>query len=126
MSTGDKPPIGAIVWRDLTVADADAICRFYCDVVGWTSQPHEMGGYHDFDIRDASGQTVAGICHARGENAKLPAQWLVYISVADVEASVRRCRQLGGEILDGPRMMGQSRFCVIRDPAGAVAAMIEA
>ncbi|MCK6484729.1 MAG: VOC family protein [Phycisphaerae bacterium] len=126
MSQSDEPPIGAIVWRDLTVADADAIRRFYCDVVGWISAPHDMGGYHDFDIRDVSGQTVAGICHARGDNASLPAQWLIYIRVADVEASAQRCTALGGDILDGPRMMGSNRFCVIRDPAGAVTALIEA
>jgi predicted enzyme related to lactoylglutathione lyase len=67
---------------------------------------------------------VAGICHARGSNADLPAQWLATITVEDVDRNAARCAELGGEILAGPRDMGsQGRFCVIRDPAGAVAAL---
>jgi len=31
----------------------------------------------------------------------------------------------GGKLIDGPRMMGKSRFCVIQDPAGAMIALIE-
>jgi|GEM_PF-2074257 len=33
-------------------------------------------------------------------------------------------RDLTVEVIDGPRPMGKSRFCVIRDPAGTVAALI--
>ena len=66
---------------------------------------------------------MAGICHARGSNANLPAQWLMYVVVEDVEASARHCVELGGELLDGPRELGGGRFCVIRDPAGAVCAL---
>jgi predicted enzyme related to lactoylglutathione lyase len=67
---------------------------------------------------------VAGVCHARGANANLPAQWLVYVQVEDVEASARRAAELGGAVVDGPRGMGSLRFCVIRDPAGAVLALV--
>ena len=28
---------------------------------------------------------MTGICHARGSNAELPAGWLIYITVADVD-----------------------------------------
>jgi predicted enzyme related to lactoylglutathione lyase len=49
VSDADKPQIGTILWRDLTVQDADQVQRFYCQVVGWTSAPHDMGAYHDFD-----------------------------------------------------------------------------
>ena len=34
------------------------------------------------------------------------------------------CVELGGQVIDGPREMGGQTFCVIRDPAGAVAALI--
>ena len=34
-----------------------------------------------------SGKVAAGVCHARGSNAKLPAQWLIYITVEDVDKS---------------------------------------
>ena len=119
-----KAAVGSVVWRDLTVEKADEIQKFYCDVVGWRSRPHAMGNYHDFDILATGGETVAGICHARGENASLPPQWLIYIKVEDVDESAKRCVAQGGRIIDGPRAMGDARFCVIQDPAGAFAALI--
>ena len=124
MPTSEKPVIGSISWRDLTVADADAIRDFYAKVVGWTHSPVEMGGYSDYCMNRPDGVTEAGICFARGPNAKLPPQWLMYITVADVAASAKKCVELGGKILDGPRSVGEHTFCVIQDPAGAVAGII--
>jgi predicted enzyme related to lactoylglutathione lyase len=125
MSNAQKHQIGEIVWRDLTVQDAEQARKFYCDVVGWTSTPQEMGNYADFNIHaPATDECIAGICHARGTNTNVPAQWLMYINVADVDASAARCIQLGGKVIDGPRAMGAMRFCVIQDPAGAVAALV--
>jgi uncharacterized protein len=120
----DTPVPGSIVWQDLTVPDAAAVRRFYERVVGWTAGEHPMDGYSDYEIKDGAGHVVAGICHARGPNANIPPQWLIYIAVADVAAAARRCEELGGKVLDGPRAMGGKQFCVIQDPAGAVAALI--
>lgn len=44
--------------------------------------------------------------------------------VEDIDSSIRRAVELGGHLIDGPRKMGKNRFCVIRDPAGAVMALI--
>ena len=66
---------------------------------------------------------MAGICHARGANDNLPAQWLLYVNVEDIDSSIRRAVELGGHLVDGPRKMGKNRFCVIRDPADAVIAL---
>ena len=67
--------------------------------------------------------SVAGICHARGVNADLPPDWLIYIAVEDVDGSAQLCEDLGGEVVVQPRFMINGRFCVIRDPAGAVCAL---
>lgn len=121
----DTPPVGRIVWQDLTVPNAAALRDFYCAVVGWTATPHDMGDYADFNIHPPdSTDTVAGICHAQGPNANVPPQWLIYIAVADVAASAAKCVALGGAVVDGPRLMGAQQFCVIRDPAGAVVALV--
>ncbi len=121
----DPAPIGSIGWIDLTVPDAAAVRDFYQAVVGWTVSPVKMGDYDDFCMNPPStGQPVAGVCHARGENGDLPPQWLIYITVRDVDASAAKCVSLGGKVVAGPRnLAGQGRFCVIRDPAGAVAAL---
>ena len=118
--------IGSVCWTDLTVPDAEHVADFYRHVVGWTMTPIQMGGYRDYCMNTPdTGQTVAGICHARGLNADLPPEWLIYIVVGDVDQSAAACVRLGGKVVVGPREMeGQGRFCVIRDPAGAAAALI--
>jgi predicted enzyme related to lactoylglutathione lyase len=51
---------------------------------------------------------------------------LAYVTVADLDESVARFQSLGGKILRPPQSMGpQGRFCVVQDPAGAVAALYE-
>ena len=125
MSENQTSETGTIAWIDLTVEHAAEIRDFYCRVTGWTAEPHNMGDYDDFDIKTpGSGKTVTGICHARDSNAKVPPQWMIYITVEDVDKSVARCLELGGKIIDGPRQIGHNRFCVIQDPAGAVAALM--
>ena len=127
MSDSPGPDVGSIGWTDLTVDAAEEVRDFYGEVVGWNHDAVEMDGYSDFSMTTpTSGQTVAGICHARGNNAGLPPQWLIYINVADVEHSMQRCVELGGEILVPPRGGPEkARYCVIRDPAGAVAALFQ-
>jgi len=126
MSDKDKGQVGTIGWVDLTVDAAESVRDFYRQVVGWESNELDMGGYSDYCMNTpGEGKTVAGICHARGTNTDLPAQWLVYITVEDVDQSAKRCLELGGAVLTGPRSLGEARFCVVRDPAGAVAALFE-
>ncbi|MHC4219569.1 MAG: VOC family protein [Planctomycetota bacterium] len=125
MTDAAKPEAGTIGWHDLTVENAGDVRDFYHQVVGWTFSETDMGGYSDFCMNTpAGGESVAGICHARGTNTGLPAQWLMYINVDDVDASIARCEALGGTVLAGPKTMsGHGRYCIIQDPAGAVAAL---
>jgi hypothetical protein len=118
--------VGKIGWIDLTVGDAEEVSAFYRDVVGWKSEGVEMGGYQDYCMLPAEGGAVAGVCHARGTNEGLPAQWLIYITVADLEQSLERCRALGGEVVREARGLGgMGRFAIVRDPAGAVCALFQ-
>jgi uncharacterized protein len=123
----ETPAPGTIGWFDLTVPDAPKLRDFYRDVVGWSSSEVKMGDYADFCMHTAPGAPpIAGVCHARGDNADLPAQWLIYVAVADLDASLTRCLEGGGSVLNGPKGLGASgRFAVIRDPAGAVLALYE-
>jgi predicted enzyme related to lactoylglutathione lyase len=116
---------GKIGWLDLTIPDAGRAREFYRKVVGWTSQGIDMGGYEDFTFHNSNGQPVAGLCNARGPNVGLPAVWLPYFTVVDVDASARNTEVLGGRVRSPVRSMEQGRFCVVEDPSGAVCALFE-
>lgn len=122
-----NPAPGTLAWTDLTVPNAEVIRDFYAQVVGWVPTPVSMGEYEDFNMTvPSTGEPAAGICHARGSNADLPPVWMVYFLVEDLEGSLEAVRAAGGEIMTGPRTMGPgSGFAVIRDPAGAVAALYQ-
>jgi predicted enzyme related to lactoylglutathione lyase len=123
--TPPVPAPGTIGWADLTVPDATALRDFYQAVAGWTPMALGMGGYEDFVMQAPDGSAVAGVCHARGANAALPPVWLVYITVPDLDVATRRCVELGGQLLAERRSAGAGSYCVIRDPAGAVAALYQ-
>jgi len=127
MSNKSKALIGSIIWNDLTVEKAEELSNFYSAVVGWKPEPVKMGDYDDYNmLRPEDDVTGAGICHARGVNANLPAQWLIYIAVENLDKSVERCLALGGKMITQIKhMKGYGRHCVIQDPAGAVAALFE-
>lgn len=126
VSRMSSPLPGSVSWFDLTIPNADEVRDFYSAVVGWTPSPVEMEGYHDYCMTPPGAESpAAGICHQRGPNANLPAQWLIYITVADLRASLTACLQKGGRIVAPERDLGGARVAVIQDPAGAVAALYQ-
>jgi hypothetical protein len=118
---------GAIAWVDLTVPNAHDLRDFYSAVVGWSPQDVKMGDYADYTMRaSADGEAVAGVCHAKGTNVGFPAQWLVYVSVPDLDASLAECVKRGGTVFRARASMGSyGDVAVIQDPAGAVMALIQ-
>ena len=126
MSKSAPTKAGSVTWFDLTVPAAKATRDFYRAVVGWKAMGADMGGYEDYAMcPPGAAEPVAGICHARGTNADLPPQWLLYINVKNLTRSLTSCRARGGKVIAGPRELMGGRFAVIQDPAGAVVALFQ-
>lgn len=123
----NKPEIGSITWVDLTIPEAKKVRDFYTKIIGCKYDSFSMGEYDDFVmLTPESGNGAAGVCHARGGNANLPPQWLIYITVENVDEGALKCKELGGKILAEPKeMRNYGKYCVIQDPAGAVCALFE-
>lgn len=116
---------GTIGWIDLTVDNAESVRDFYKAVAGWEAEDVSMGDYSDYSMKPPGGEPVAGVCHARGGNANLPPVWMIYIVVADLDASVARVAEHGGAIVAGPMGAGGHRYAIIKDPAGAMCALYQ-
>ena len=118
---------GAIGWVDLTCENAAAVMDFYQKVAGWKASEVRVEDYDDFVMQKSdTGEPVAGICHQRGANRDIPNQWLIYIQVEDLAASIDACEKSGGKVLSPPRNLGSyGRMCIIEDPAGAIAALLQ-
>ena len=118
---------GSIAWADLSVENASELSEFYMQVIGWGTSKVDMGGYFDYCMTTPKTSIpVAGVCHARGENAGMPPQWLMYVVVDNLDQSLANCIRLGGKPLTPIRSYGpNSRYCVIQDPAGAVLAIYQ-
>ena len=124
--SNERPEIGSMVWIDLTVPDAEGVRDFYAEVVGWTASEVDMGGYSDYSMNTpGSGTTITGVCHAQGVNREMPPVWMPYFTVADLDASLVKCAENGGVVVVPARSLGEGRFCVVKDPAGAMAALYE-
>ena len=117
---------GKAGWIDLTVVNAEQLRDFYAEVVGFDVEATDMGGYNDFTMKmPASGDAVAGVCHKRGDNADMPSGWVVYFVVDDLDASIERCKALGGQMLSEIRQYGGGRYCIVRDPSGTPSALFQ-
>ena len=115
----DQPhAVGHISWLTLVVSDVSTACRFYEQVVGWSTASADVDG--GFEMRRTDGVSAAEICHASGDNAGIPPVWLLSLPVDDFEESLRLVREGGGEIIKGSTDAGHA---VIRDPVGVCIAL---
>lgn len=72
------------------------------------------------DLMNDRGMPVIGLGKRCCEHANLPLQWTPYVMVADVAASVKSARELGGrELMHGMNDEGWSQWAVLGDPNGA-------
>ncbi|MCA9911919.1 MAG: VOC family protein [Anaerolineae bacterium] len=117
-------PKGRVIWTDLTVSDAEPVRDFYQAVVGWESEDVPVEDHTDYNMT-SDGDIVAGICRKEGYNAAIPSQWMNYIRVADLDASLESVKEHGGKVVVEPRGEAGSRLAIIEDPAGAVCALME-
>jgi len=116
---------GQIIWRDLTVSNAEEVRDFYKGVIGWEFSDHDMGDYVDYNvIIKETKEVISGICHKRDTNHDIPSVWLTYVYVDDVSTALNDVKRLGGKTVVPLRKMGEADFAVIEDPAGAIIALL--
>ena len=118
---------GAFSWCELLTTDVEAAKSFYSELFGWTmeSVTHEANEGMQYHVVKVDGTEIGGIMAVPPQAQGMPPCWGTYVTVDDVDSAAARARELGGDIVvpltDIPEV---GRFCVIRDPQGAVISMI--
>ena len=112
---------GIAGWIEHSGPDSAAAKAFYRDVIGWQIA--------DMPMQDGSSYSGIMLGEAPiGGFSPLPAddaEWTVFVTVEDVDATTEKARKAGATILNGPMdVPGVGRMTVMNDPQGARIAAI--
>ena len=116
---------GALSWNELETRDRAGAERFYGAVFGWQLEPIEQGGKFVYGAWKNAERTVGGLLPiGEGFPPEVPANWLPYFGVEDVDTALHTAQELGGQVRM-PRMeVPAGAFAVLADPQGAVFALL--
>lgn len=117
---------GEFSWHELTTSDHQAAFDFYSDLVGWEKTGEfdmgEMGMYQMY----GQGEATYGGMMDQPPGDPMPPRWLFYVRVADLDATIERVRNNGGQLLHGPmEVPGGDHVAICMDPQGAAFALHE-
>jgi predicted enzyme related to lactoylglutathione lyase len=114
------PKLGEFSWHELHTTDHVAALDFYAELFGWhKTDAMDMGPMGVYQMFGRGAFTYGGMFAPPAEMLESP-HWLIYVTVADLEAAIERVRAGGGEILNGPMdVPGGDRIAQCRDPQGA-------
>ena len=121
------PPDGAMIWHELATPDPVRAREFLAAVFGWRYAHMDMGELGDYWVANRGDAGVAGLMRLPDDAvaAGARAHWLPYVLVADVDRSAARAAEFGGTVLVQPADIPEvGRFAVLRDPSGALVAML--
>lgn len=116
----------ALAMNELGTRDPEGAARFYGEVFGWEFEPISQGGQMVYGSFRLGGRLVAGVL-PMGERfpPSVPANWLPYFGVSDLNASVARVEKLGGSVLMGPQTVPAGRFAAVADVHDAPLSLFE-
>lgn len=115
---------GRWMWFELYSANPQTAGAFYQQALGYQVGPDTISNKPGHFLLMAGGQNRAGISPLPFAEAK--PDWLGYIRVEDLDATVAKVAGLGGEVIDAPKTaeLG-SRYALISDPTGGVFGLVQ-
>lgn len=116
---------GSYSWFEYASHGSEETIPFYEKAFGYTAKTNDMGEmkYTTFYIED---QAISGLYTMPEDMKEIPPHWLLYFTVANLDASLELATSLGATVLM-PKMAVPEIgfFSVIQDPQGAVFGLVE-
>ena len=115
---------GRWMWFELYSAHSKTAGDFYQRALGYQVGPDTGSNKADHFLLMSGGENQAGISPLPFPEAK--PDWLGFIRVDDLDATVGKVAGLGGEVIDAPKEaeMG-SRYAIVSDPTGGVFGLVQ-
>ncbi|MFV0576501.1 MAG: VOC family protein [Vibrio sp.] len=108
---------GSWMWQEVWSEDTVKSHNFYQKLGHFTYNTKKFGS-HEYPYLSISDQPSFGF--VQKPNSEVPTTWANYIKVADVDATVAKVKQNGGDVLMMPTAkVRNGTVAIIRDPAGA-------
>jgi uncharacterized protein len=130
MATIKKFNPGEYCWADLGTTDVAGAKKFYRSIFGWEATDLPMGeGGLKYSMLRVKGKDVCAVYPMASEQrkAKVPPFWLPYISVANVDRTIKKATAARGILCLGPTdVMKAGRMAILQDPTGAGVAIWQA
>lgn len=121
----EKPVHGTFCWNELVTRDMASAGKFYTELLGWKAVDSAMPGMKYMFFKAGDREAGGMMDMPPGVPGEVPSHWMAYITIDDVDAAARKAVELGGQLLHGPQDVPRvGRFCIIRDPTGAVVSLI--
>ena len=104
------------VWHDLNTTDVEAAQRFYGELFNWKFEKGDNGPY----LHIKAGEHMIGGIRGMGPDEHAPPNWIGYVAVDDVAATVAAVQKQGGKVyMPTTTMANVGTFAVVADPSGA-------
>ncbi|WP_020657754.1 VOC family protein [Amycolatopsis benzoatilytica] len=109
-----------VVHFEIGIRDSEKSIAFYRDLFGWDVQD---AGPDYWLVSPGNGGIGGGLMRGRED---IPPYVTVYVAVDDLQPSLDRVVELGGEVLVGPTPIpDMGSFALFRDPDGNVIGIIQ-
>ncbi len=116
---------GTFAWAELETDQPDKARMFYTQLFGWEAQTGDTSEGIPYTSFWENGRMVAGMMPIQQSWGNVQPGWLVYFHTHDADAGVSAATDMGGKVLQEPRdIPGVGRFSILRDPQGALFAII--
>ena len=116
-----------IHWTELATRDVDKAIAYYSALCGWKFEATDMGEMGIYHVGSLNGVPKVGLFDMATMPGmeELPAHWMTYLAVSDLDASLAKTKAHGGQIIreafDVPDV---GRMAVVADPGGAVVSLM--
>jgi predicted enzyme related to lactoylglutathione lyase len=114
---------GAMSWNELYTKDVEKAKQFYGDLFGWTYEVDEKN--NGYIMIKNNGRSNGGIFALTPDMSSMPPNWTVYFTVKNIEESLAKVKELGGQVHMEPKAISIGKIAMIADPAGASFMLLE-